>query len=111
MTRDSESSTTFEERLHYLEERSVVIRDWIALMEHSFGKTDEALTLLSRKEAAELLGVAEPTFRKMVATDPRLPRYKVGSGLRFNKAALLNYIVEASKDWTSHMDMLEGMNL
>jgi excisionase family DNA binding protein len=102
---------SFEERIESLSRLSEVIAGWLSVVKFEFGHSEAGLALLTKKEAAKLLHVSEPTFSRMVATDPRLPRYKVGASLRFNKAALLEYLIEASKDWTSHMDMLEGMTM
>ena len=102
--------TPFEQRLMSLQERSFEVRDYLAMVKHDFGASEGALKLLNKGELAQLLGISVTSVRKLLQSDPNFSRMKVtGEELRFNKAAVLQYIVAVSMDWQNHMDLLYGL--
>ncbi|MCF7914506.1 MAG: helix-turn-helix domain-containing protein [Spirochaetaceae bacterium] len=52
---------------------------------------EQSENLISYKEAAELIGVAEITVRKWTSTR-FIPHYKLGKSVRFSKTELMEWV-------------------
>ena len=48
--------------------------------------------IMGAKEAAEFLGISEPTLRQIAETDPTFPRRKVGARYLYGRTALVEWV-------------------